>query len=155
MRLQVQYLALLSGLRIWHCRDPSLLLLWHRPVATVPIRPLAWESPCAGPRKGKKTKQTNKQKKSGKNGLNVNCGLDRLCWWLPFYPFIFTATPSTYGRFQARDQIRATATAAATPERWPTMPGQESNLCHHRDNTGSLTCCAIMGTPANTNPLKL
>ena len=25
--------------------DPELLWLWHRPVATAPIRPLAWESP--------------------------------------------------------------------------------------------------------------
>ena len=27
--------------------DPALLWLWHRPAATVPIRPLAWESPYA------------------------------------------------------------------------------------------------------------
>ena len=27
--------------------DPSLLWLWHRPVATAPIRPLAWEPPYA------------------------------------------------------------------------------------------------------------
>ena len=27
--------------------DPSLLWLWHRPAATAPIRPLAWEPPCA------------------------------------------------------------------------------------------------------------
>ena len=27
--------------------DPALLQLWHRPAATAPIRPLAWESPCA------------------------------------------------------------------------------------------------------------
>ena len=27
--------------------DPSLLWLWRRPVAIAPIRPLAWESPCA------------------------------------------------------------------------------------------------------------
>ena len=27
--------------------DPALLWLWRRPVATVPIRPLAWESPYA------------------------------------------------------------------------------------------------------------
>ena len=25
--------------------DPALLWLWHTPVATAPIRPLAWESP--------------------------------------------------------------------------------------------------------------
>ena len=27
--------------------DPALLLLWRRPVATAPIRPLAWEPPYA------------------------------------------------------------------------------------------------------------
>jgi len=27
--------------------DPELLWLWHRPTATVPIRPLAWEPPYA------------------------------------------------------------------------------------------------------------
>jgi len=27
--------------------DPELLWLWHRPAATAPIRPLAWEPPSA------------------------------------------------------------------------------------------------------------
>ena len=27
--------------------DPALLWLWHRPVATTPIGPLAWEPPYA------------------------------------------------------------------------------------------------------------
>ena len=27
--------------------DPQLLWLWHRPVATAPIQPLAWEHPHA------------------------------------------------------------------------------------------------------------
>ena len=27
--------------------DPALLWLWRGPVATAPIRPLAWEPPCA------------------------------------------------------------------------------------------------------------
>ena len=49
--------ALLSGLRIRHCRelqcrlrhgsDPALLWLWYRPEATAPIRPLLWEPPYA------------------------------------------------------------------------------------------------------------
>ena len=57
MRLQVQSLALLSGSRISiavscgvgciHSLDPALLWLWRRPVATAPIRPLAWEPPYA------------------------------------------------------------------------------------------------------------
>ena len=27
--------------------DPALLWLWRRPAATLPIRPIAWESPYA------------------------------------------------------------------------------------------------------------
>ena len=49
--------GLLQGLRIWRCCElwcrlqtplgPILLWLWHRPAATAPIRPLAWEPPYA------------------------------------------------------------------------------------------------------------
>ena len=28
-------------------KDPALLWLWRRPVATAPIRPLAWQPPYA------------------------------------------------------------------------------------------------------------
>ena len=55
VRLQVRFLALLSGLGIQCCRElwcrsqvqlgSELLWLWRRPAATAPIRPLAWESP--------------------------------------------------------------------------------------------------------------
>ena len=34
------------GLHQW-VKDPALLWLWSRPVATAPIRPLAWEPPYA------------------------------------------------------------------------------------------------------------
>jgi len=57
MTLQVQSLALLSGLRIRHCCElwcrcrhglnPPLLWLWHRPAAIALIWPLAWEPPYA------------------------------------------------------------------------------------------------------------
>ena len=30
-----------------HGLDPTLLWLWHRLAAITPIRPLAWEPPCA------------------------------------------------------------------------------------------------------------
>ena len=69
MRLQVRSLALLSELRICHCcelwcrlqtqLDPALLWLWRGPVATAPIRSLAWASPYAveaALEKAKKTK---------------------------------------------------------------------------------------------------
>ena len=34
----------IPGLAQW-VKDPALLWLWRRPVATAPIRPLAWEPP--------------------------------------------------------------------------------------------------------------
>ena len=42
--------------------DPVLLWLWHRPVATVPIRPLAWEHPFAGGAALKKQKRKKEKK---------------------------------------------------------------------------------------------
>ena len=66
MRLQVQYLTLLSGLRIQRCHDlwcrsQTLLrfyvVVWHRLAATAPIQPLAWKPPLCrgyGPKKKKK-----------------------------------------------------------------------------------------------------
>ena len=36
----------IPGLAQW-VEDPALLWLWCRPVATAPIRPLAWEPPYA------------------------------------------------------------------------------------------------------------
>ena len=52
--LRVQSLALLSGLKIWHCHELRCRLqtwlgsgiavaVWHRPAAIALIRPLAWE----------------------------------------------------------------------------------------------------------------
>ena len=45
--------------------DPVLLWLWRKPVATAPIRSLAWECPYAegaALEKGKKTKKKKKRK---------------------------------------------------------------------------------------------
>ena len=43
--------------------DLALLWLWHRPAATAPIRPLAWEPPCARSGALKRQKiQINKNK---------------------------------------------------------------------------------------------
>ena len=45
-----------------HGSDLMLLWLWHRPVATAPIGPLAWELSCAmgvALKKDKKTHTTN------------------------------------------------------------------------------------------------
>ena len=42
--------------------DPALLWLWHRPVATAPIGPLAWEPPYAVGVALEKTKTQKKKK---------------------------------------------------------------------------------------------
>ena len=74
--------------------NPSLLWLWHRPTATTPIGPLAWEPPYAvgaaleKTKKEKKrrrrknlacytNKQTNKQTKNPRASL-VEVGLKKL-----------------------------------------------------------------------------
>ena len=47
--------------------DPALLWLWHRLVATAPIRPLAWEPPYAvGAALEKAKRQKTKQNKTKK-----------------------------------------------------------------------------------------
>ena len=43
---------------------PALLWLWHRPAATAPIRPLAWEPPYATGVALKRQKTKNKQTKN-------------------------------------------------------------------------------------------
>ena len=39
--------------------SPALLWLWHRPVATAPIQPQAWEPPCATGADLKRKKKCN------------------------------------------------------------------------------------------------
>ena len=71
MRIWIQSLASLSGLRIWCCHELwgrsqmrlrsriALAVAW--PVAAALIRPLAWELPCAsGMALKKKKKRENK-----------------------------------------------------------------------------------------------
>ena len=80
MRLWIRSLASLSELRIlcYHelwckCRlssDPALLWLWHRPAAAAPIRPLAWEPPCATGA-ALKTKIKTKTKTNDKHGEDI------------------------------------------------------------------------------------
>ena len=75
MRMWIQSLALLSGLRIQHCRElwcrlqteigsqVAVLWLWCWPATTAPFRPLAWEPPYAtGAALKKKRPKKKKQK---------------------------------------------------------------------------------------------
>ena len=50
----------IPGLAQW-VKDPALLWLWHRLVATAPIRPLAWEPPYA---MGAALEKAKRQKKN-------------------------------------------------------------------------------------------
>ena len=63
-------IAVSCGVGCRHCSDPVLLWLWHRPVATVPIRPLAWEPPYAvgAALKDKDQKQKLRKKKKTQPG---------------------------------------------------------------------------------------
>ena len=46
--------------------DPVLLGLWHRPAATAPIGPLAWETPYAAGAALEKAKRQKKKKEKEK-----------------------------------------------------------------------------------------
>ena len=66
---------------------PALLWLWRRPVATAPIRPLAWEPPYAtgAAQEIKKTTKKDKKKKKErkkKRKLNIELPYD------PAIPFL-------------------------------------------------------------------
>ena len=50
----------IPGLAQW-VKDPALLGLWCRSAATVPIRPLAWESPYARGAALKRQRTKNKK----------------------------------------------------------------------------------------------
>ena len=74
MRTWVQSLALLSGLRIWHCHELwyrsqvwlvscVLLWLWCRLAALAPIGPLAWEPPYTAGVALKRQKEKRKKEK--------------------------------------------------------------------------------------------
>ena len=93
--------------------DPTLLWLWRRPESTAPIRPLAWEPPCAS---GAAQEMAKRQKKKHNNNVYIIyiyiiyiCILFIYIYKLLntdlFYLFIyclFRATPTAYGGSQAK-----------------------------------------------------
>ena len=53
--------------------EPELLWFWHRPAATAPIRPLAWEPPYApGAALEKAKRQKKRQKKKDKKKKRIS-----------------------------------------------------------------------------------
>ena len=56
-----EFLGSIPGLA-QRVKDPALLWLWRRPVATALIGPLAWEPPHATLEKAKRQNKTNKKR---------------------------------------------------------------------------------------------
>ena len=122
MRMQVQSLALPSGLRIRHCRK-----LWRRSQTTTQTGPLAWESPYAmGPvlKRPKKKKKNERNRAHGYTtwhshprwmGIPVGPSVYLLWWTVHIFIGFFLFSPflravlSANGSSQARDWIWATA----------------------------------------------
>ena len=128
MRMRVGSLALLSGLRIRRCSELwcrlqmrlgyALLWLWHRPVATVPIRHLAWEPPYAAGAAQEMAKRPKKTKNEAEGRDVPRPGR----FFFFFCLFAFSrAAPAAYGGSQARGQIRTTT----------------AGLCQSHSNVGS------------------
>ena len=63
-----------SGLRFWPCHE-----LWHRPAATAPVGPLAWNPPYALKRQKKKKKKKKKKKWKNSSRIYNNYVLMRIC----------------------------------------------------------------------------
>ena len=57
--------------------DPALLWLWCRPVATAPIRPLAWEPPYAAEAALEKAKRQKDKKKKKETQLSKFYGMQQ------------------------------------------------------------------------------
>jgi len=55
-----------------HGSDPALLWLWRRLAAMAPIRPLAWEHPCAAGAAQEMAKKERKEKKKKKRRHTKN-----------------------------------------------------------------------------------
>ena len=141
MRIPVQSLAPLSGLKIWRCLelwcslDPTLLWLWHRMEATTPIRPLPgnFHMPHLGHWRKKKEWKTPSQANTKTIGRRRERDILSL-WRLPGFishlpntpPFSFTflGLHMACTSSQAKGQIR---TAAAS-------------LCHSPSNARSEPC---------------
>ena len=92
IRMWVWYLALLGGLRIWHCHrgnsDLLLLWLWCRLAAAPPIQPLAWKFPCAAGSALKRKKKKDSPRKHHRVSIYwCTCGRGCCLVWVRGHRF--------------------------------------------------------------------
>ena len=140
------------GVGCRHRLDPTLLCLWRGPVATAPIRPLAWEPPCAArvaQEMAKRQKNKTKQKKTfpiivlraeRMKHFQFKCGhIGLLCLAL------VEVSEAEFHHYFVKTTIFCFVFGRAQGV-WKN-PGQRWNPCHSSDpsccsdNTRSLTCC--------------
>ena len=73
--------------------DPKLLRLWHRPAATAPIRPLAWELPYAA---GAALENTKRQPINQSHSPTHTIYFITCLWWI--YWLLLTSPSSKASR---------------------------------------------------------
>ena len=85
------------GIGYRHGLDPELLWLWCRPVATAPIRPLAWELPYASDAALKRQEKKKKIKKKRKLHIEVQeVAVDCLLALVSSIPFSGNSDPQAW-----------------------------------------------------------
>ena len=72
----------------WWVKDPSLLWLWRRLVATALIGPLTWEPPYAAGAALEKTKRQKAKKKEKKKTKRL--GYRQENTWVHVYQYVYT-----------------------------------------------------------------
>ena len=93
--------------------DPTLLWFWQRQVATAPMRPLAWDPPCAvgaALEKKKRQKKRHKNKKINKKAGGLTVELAHSHSWKS------SMIGDTHK--QAVGTVRGLFTQSANTERW-------------------------------------
>ena len=112
--MRVRALAWLRGLRIWHCRElwyrsqtwlgSGVAVLWCRPAAVAPIRPLAWEPPHAADAALKKKKKKNgKRQRTGRGKAISIVGSVKRFWGGVVVVFVIFSFPLGRKSLMIRD----------------------------------------------------
>ena len=132
------------GVGCRRCSDPALLWLWPRPVATAPIRPLAWEPPYAAG-----AAQEKQAFPPWCSGLR-----NQLQWFRSLQRYGFDPWPGAVGR-----RIRHCHSCGSD-----SVPDSGTSMCHrgspqiHNNDNNTKTCkaghrtskCAELTSEENT-----